>query len=88
MITSGGSRISLTGVRQPLKGERGGATYYLASFFQKLHENEEILAQRVGGGGREGPSDPALITTFAIRRSLHVLSDFPTTVKNEHRFKI
>ena len=33
MVYSGGSRIY----------QRGAPTYYLAIFFQKMHENEEIL---------------------------------------------
>ena len=43
MLSSGGSRISQRGGTNP----RGRApTYYLANFFQKLHENEDIVGQR------------------------------------------
>ena len=45
------------GVRQPL---RGASTYYLTNFFRKLHENEEILAQREGESPAP-PLDPPLI---------------------------
>ena len=47
IMSSGGSRLSQRGVRQP---RRWGTPTYLTNFSRKLHENEEILAE--GGGGR------------------------------------
>ena len=50
---SGGSRISQRRGRQ---SQRGGGTYYLANFYQKLHENKEISGQM--GGGRTSLAPP------------------------------
>ena len=41
---SGGSRISQRGCANPREG--GAPTYYSTIFSGKLHENENILAQR------------------------------------------
>ena len=54
---SGGSRISQRGCANP----KGGAPTYLPNFSQKLHENEEILAERGGGHASLAPPlDPPL----------------------------
>ena len=52
--SSGGSRISQRGVRQP----QGAPTYYVTNFSWKRHENEKIWP----GGARDAPHslDPPL----------------------------
>ena len=61
-LTSGGSRISQTGAPTPQGVE--ALTYYLASFHQKLHENETIWAERDGrrAGVEAPPPDPPMLT--------------------------
>ena len=46
---------------------KGGANLLFGQFFQKLHQNEEILCQRRGEGARPSlPLDPPLIIDLVV----------------------